>query len=203
MNTVNRAKDVLTVALSVSPILKEFIVATNNKSDIITPQKKDFLWMLVKQHLIVDPEGWKPYNTSDNDSKIYIQLLNCRGHKTMTNQRNKSSNAPGRTKSQEMYIDTTFRYTLSKTGEKVIRDFLSKNFKETFHTFMLASLMANKGESSMSIIRRFLVSFDIPEDFITIDMLKKTWQRSMKSAWHRSRQKQFLDYGDMYCAAVH
>lgn len=203
MSKVNKSQR-MTVVLPVPAILREYIISTNG-SNVITPQSRDMIWLLVKQHLIVDDGEFKRLTPEEEKKVVYIELLNCRGHKTMTFQSNQNQ-YPKKTritkKYNEIYIDTCFRYKLSPTGERVIADFMYRRFKECFHTFIAAQKMANPKKSTSKIIRDFLDMYQIDDNAINEAMLKKSWIRDWRFKYLQSRQKKLLDFGITYCASV-
>lgn len=202
MPKVNKSQRI-TVSLPVSPLLREYIISTNG-SNIITPGKRDMLWLLIKQHLIVDDAPFQRLTPDEESRVVYLELLNCRGHKTMTFQSNQNlyPRKTRITKHNEIYIDTMFRYKLSDTGKRVIADFMYRRFKEVFHTFIAAQKMADPRKKTSCIIRDFLTIYQIDDNAITESMLSKSWIRDWRFKYLQSRQKKLLDYGITYCASV-
>lgn len=203
MPKVNNSKR-MTVALPVPDILREYIISTNGGA-IITPGKRDMIWLLVKQHLIVEDGEFRRLTPEEEKQIVYIELLDCHSTKTMSLQPNQNRFVGKKRiekRSHEVYIDPMFRYQLSATGKKVIADFMYRQFKETFHTFMAAQKMANRKKPTLQIIRDFLTLYQIDDNVIQESMLSKSWRRDWRYAFLKSRQKKLLDYGETYCAAV-
>lgn len=203
MPKVNNPKR-MTVSLPVPAILREYIISTNG-STVITPSKFDMMWLLVKQHLVVEDGEYKRMTPEEEEKVVFIELLNCHGHKTMTYQANQNKYPGNRRisrKKNEVYIDPLFRYKLSPTGERIIADFMYRRFKECFHTFMAAQKMANPKRPTLQVIRDFLDLYQIDDNVIKESMLAKSWRRDWRYSWLKSRQKKLLDYGVTYCASI-
>jgi len=65
----------LTVPVKVHPTVREFILSTNG-SDLVVPQKNDWLWFILKQHLDVPPNDYV-FRQIEEGSFINISLLNA------------------------------------------------------------------------------------------------------------------------------
>ena len=75
-------------------------------------------------------------------------------------------------------INTLFRCFLSKEGNSEIANELRKRFKNSFHTFVLASLIANPDLQQKEAIENFIEHFHLTNNKVTYEMLKKSWDRS-------------------------
>ena len=153
------------VAVSVSPIIREYIIDVNNGSDIITPKRGDLLWGLTKQYLETAP--MQPV-AKDNDAHyIYIELLDCHSTKSYNQQAGCS-----------IYMNTLFRWNLSETGQNKVHSVLKKNFKAIMHTFIMGQLSANPEMQQREAMEEFCTMFNLSMQNITPDMIKKSWDRS-------------------------
>ncbi|MEG1617378.1 MAG: hypothetical protein RR202_10490 [Bacteroidales bacterium] len=184
------------VPLIVPAILKEFIMSTN-KSAVITPKKRDFLWLLVKQHLVTSSDPDLAPAPKDGQDVIWIELLNVRNRRMCSY--TPSKNDPS---VDYLHVDTLFRNNLSVTGQKVIAAHLYKVFKENFHNFMAASLIANPNQSYSAVIRSFMDMYEIDQVAIKETMLMKSWQRDWRYKWLRSPQRAMLDTGLPCCSLI-
>ena len=52
--------DIQTASVKVLPCLREYILSVNDGSDIITPGRESKLWGIVKMHLDLVPDDYRP-----------------------------------------------------------------------------------------------------------------------------------------------
>lgn len=192
MGKIDRFK----VPVIVPAILKEFIQSTH-KSIIITPKKRDFLWLLVKQHLVTGADPEVAPIPGPDEAVIYIELLSTRSRRIC-------SHTPSKYNPVQdcVHVDTLFRNYLSKTGQNVIASHLYKVFKESFHNFMAASLIANPNQSYSAVIRSYLDMYEIDQVAINESMLMKSWQRDWRYKWLNSPQRNMVVTGLPCCSVI-
>jgi hypothetical protein len=152
------------VAVRVHPIIREFLIDTTGK-DTIFPEKGDLYWGILAQNLETPPNDY--IEPIDTDNYIYIELPNIHGHKYFCNQKKKS-----------IYIDTLFRWYLSKEGQNKVNSILRKNFKNSFHCFVQGAVVCNPDLQQKEAIEMFCDTYNLSMDKITPDMLFKSWNRS-------------------------
>lgn len=178
----------MTVDVKVHPTIKEFILNTNNGSDTLQPQKHDWLWLLLKQHLDTAPDELF-IDREENPSYIKIELLD-----TCKKCYSKNPNRGNKDVSGDPHyirINTLFRWYLSPTGQESIAKHFRNQFKEYFHNFVYASLLANPRLEQKQAIHLFCDDHDITFNAISEDMLTKSWQRS-------AQRKKFKE-GTAFC----
>lgn len=165
-----------TVPVKVHPTIREFVISTNG-SDLLQPQKDDWLWFILKQNLDVPPSDFV-FTEIEKGSYINISLLNAHGEKVDV--RNKSKRLVGNKKKDpyNIYLNTLFRWYLPDKGQNRIAKHLRNVFKECFHNFVQGALVSNPQSKQREIIFNFCEFYDIGYNEISIDMLIKSWQRS-------------------------
>ncbi len=73
-------------------------------------------------------------------------------------------------------INPLFRNYLSPSQQHKVRRELNRLFKIRAHTFILGMCMA--GQRQSDAIRSFFTLYNIPENHINYEMIKKSWDRS-------------------------
>lgn len=161
----------LYVDVKVHPTVREFIICTNNGSDTLIPNKGDWLWLLLKQHLCLSDGNYEPITEEEQKNYIKIQLLDA--HNSIIY--NSTMSDSGKEK-RGMHLNILFRNYLSEKGQNIIANHLRKQFKACFHNFMHGAVTA--GMQHKDAIDQFCVTYNLSLNEITEDMLKKSWQRS-------------------------
>lgn len=159
-------EDWMCVNIRVGKVLREYIVATRG-TDLLVPAKYSVLWGILKQHLVTSPVGYTCIPEDRKGEYIRIALRNTHAAACY--------NIPSR---KTMHINTLFRSYLDTTGENVVRNFLNREFKKTFHDYMTGSLANNPDMKIVEAIEEFCHDHGItPDKVITIEMLRKDWYR--------------------------
>lgn len=153
----------LDVEISVSPIIKEWIVSTYG-SDTIQCGQDDFLSNKIKYLLTLVPKDYKP-NRIEKENRITIQLINFEIGSTSSSFR-KQINA--------------YQNYLTPTVERLIEKEFARNFKSTFHSFVFGYVVSNSNAvgSQKEGIETFCAAYGLSLDKINYEMLKKSWDRS-------------------------
>ena len=159
------------VTIRVHPTIREFIIDTNG-SDLIVPNKDDLLWKITKTNLTTWQEDSARIN--EGDSTIRIALLDCHGHKSFSFSTGKYNGD----RSNYIYQNPMFRTYITDHGMIDISKELRKRFKDAFHTFVMGALMGNPKLKQKDAFILFIEKFNLSENEITFDMLKKSWDRS-------------------------
>lgn len=157
-------KDNMIIDVRVNSAVREFIISTKG-SDIIVPEKRDWIWLLLKQKLIPAPIG----ATQDipEEELIRVSLLDASGSKVYAQDVDRT-----------IYMNTLFRFWLDKKGQYSIARHLNTQFKECFHNFMAGAIFTNPAIKQKDAVDDFCECYNISYDKITFDMLFKSWQRS-------------------------
>ena len=152
----------MTVSVAVHPTIREFILDTNG-SDTLVPDKSDLLWKLVKANLTT----YQPDKNDDIKPCIQIELLQTGFHKSYNN-------------GSMLYISTMYHCYLTEKGQNEIAKELRSRFKNTFHTFVMGALVGNPDLKQKEAFILFINKFNLSENCITYEMLKKSWDRSLQ-----------------------
>lgn len=168
------------VFVKVNPGLRDFILFTNNGSDLLIPKKGDWMWLAIKQQLVTRSESSE---VKQSDSYIRIKLLDSHGKSYVQSPKivyDKSYNRIKPDYAHFIRINTSYRCYLSEKGHSVISRLLNRQFKFHFHTFMFAYLSANPKIEQKQAMLIYRDKFNISESKITEDMLMKSWNRSQE-----------------------
>ncbi len=152
------------VAVRVHPTIREFIIDTNG-SDLIVPGKHDLLWKKVKANLVTYSEQ-NAIKENPEDSYIYIELLDMHSTKQFTKDKG------------YINMNPMYRCFLSKKGQSLVAAELRKRFKDSFHTFVMGALVGNPNLQQKEAFELFIEKFNLTQNKVTFDMLKKSWDRS-------------------------
>ena len=159
------------VVIRVHPTIREFIIDTNG-SDLIVPNKDDLLWKITKANLTTWYED--SGKTADGDCTIRIALLDSHSEKVFTNfagkYRGKYSNY--------IHMNSMYRTYITEQGMNDIARELRMRFKDAFHTFVMGALVGNPKLKQKDAFTLFIDKFNLSENEITFEMLKKSWDRS-------------------------
>lgn len=164
--TYTQLMDRMKIKVKVHPTVYEFIKDSTG-TDTIEPKKEDLIWGILKQHLDTCPPDTEVAEEEEESCFIYIELLDASHHKCY-------NNSAGRA----IKIDTMFRWYLSDKGQNKINNVLRKNFKMIMHTFIMAQLISNPDLEQKDAFDEFCRFFNLSMNRISIDMIKKSWDRS-------------------------
>lgn len=159
---LNRTK---TVSVDVSPSLRAYILAVNNGSDIIRPNRESRLWGLIKMHLVTIPEDYKPQPIDGAPNCIRVAIYTTKRQEYNRNAR------------RVIYQNGLFRDYLAPAGQRVVADYLTRHLKHTFRSYMGGALGGNSELSIHDAIHQFCQLYNIDMDTITYEMLRKDWFR--------------------------
>lgn len=165
-----------TVPVKVHPTVREFIISTNG-SDLITPQKDDWLWFILKQHLDVPPNDFV-FTEIEKGAYINVSLLNAHGMKVQVRNKSKRLAKVKGADPYNIFLDTMFRWYISDEAQNQIAKHLRNAFKECFHNFVQGALANNSSLEQKEAILKFCDFYKIEFNDISEDMLIKSWQRS-------------------------
>ena len=168
------------IYIKVHPALRDFVLFTNNGSDLLIPKRNDLIWMAIKQQLVTKAESC---TIKDTDSLIRIRMFDTHKHLYMQypKKRGERSGVSGRSEDMHLvWVDTCHRCYLSERGNNVISRMLSKQFKHHFLTFMFTYLTANPKIEQKKVMLFYCEKFNISDSKITEEMLMKSWNRSQE-----------------------
>lgn len=168
-------KEIITVDVKVHPTVREFIVNTNNGSDLLEPGKESQLWQIVKFNLQLRPRRWQPVPDNERYMYVRVKLLNSRGTKSY------SIDAIS-----TQYIDTYYRNYLDDNGQAVVAKHLKAHLKECVHNFVHGALLANPDKRIIDVIELFCVEYDLAMNALNEEYLLRSWQRSKQRRLFKS-----------------
>lgn len=158
----------MTVQVKVNPALREYILCTNGGSDIIFPDYKESLWVMLKSRLSLVPSDYKPVPPGPVDGCIRVAL-------PTNNHLDPAFNIHA---CRVIEANPLFRCYLSDEDQSAIEKFLMKGFKKTFRDFMTGAITASCGKASITMaIDKFVELYNLPMEAITYEMLRKDWYR--------------------------
>lgn len=156
------------VDVKVGAFLKKWVVNTYG-TDYIRLDKDSNLWSIIKMNLELLPNDYT--RIEDRSEYIRFQLL----HNSSDTRAYDS--ATGKVYQPNML----YRCCISKKGEHIIKRFLDKQFKNTFHNYMKGALNNNDDLAITDAITEFLCDSCQPDfDRKTISTLTKDWYRYRK-----------------------
>lgn len=176
--------EVLTIDVRVGKILKEYILCTTG-GDTLTPDKDSILWGLVKQYLCTYTEE-KEANSAE---LAKIRAQKSAEHKDMSTDdkseyvkiafRKYANNVKAycREENKTMTVNTFYRCYMTQSAQTTIRKYLYKEFKKTFLDYMRGALSNNCDMKVIEAIEEFCHDHKLTLDFISYEMLRKTWYR--------------------------
>lgn len=166
------------VDIKVHPSVREFILCTNG-SPTIVPQKDDWLWLILKQHLTTVAGTVLPVPRDEYDKQyISISLLDTSGTKVQVVNRSRVKRKHKGFDRYNIYMDSLFRCELNERGRNIIAWHLRTQFKECFHNFVQGALAVSPDLEQKQVIFEFCKLYNITMNSISEDMLRKSWQRS-------------------------
>ena len=145
--------DIQTASVKVLPCLREYILSVNDGSDIITPGRESKLWGIVKMHLDLVPDDYRPVPAAGDPDCIRIALF--RSHRRQYNY-------------------------LNPQGQEAVASHLMHTFKLTYRSYMTGALGNSPGLTIRDAIYSFCELYNISMDNITYEMLRKDWFRFRK-----------------------
>ena len=80
-------------------------------------------------------------------------------------------------KHREYRVNTLYRCAISQKGENIIRRFLTKQFKNTFHNYMKGALNNNDALNITEAITEFLTDSNQVVTEKVVSTLSKDWYR--------------------------
>jgi len=166
----------MTVDVKVHPTVREFILDTNG-SALLVPDKYDWLWLKLKQHLDVPPKDYIPPTQEEIDREyIQISLLDASSNQICVHHKNRSNR---KVKDDSMvHINPLFRWYLSTSDQLAISQHLRSQFKECFHNFVQGAVVTNPHLQQKEAIMKFCEFYNLTLNEISEDLLIKSWQRS-------------------------
>lgn len=161
------------IDISVSPIIKEWIVATYG-TDTIQCSKNDFLSRKIKYLLQLNSGKFIRRNI-DPIKLVTIKLINF-------------SIGPS---NNRFTVNVDYRYTLPEEFERIIDDEFYLQFKQVFHSFVLGYCLSTNNSlgSQKEGIELFCETYTITLNKINYEMLKKSWDRSPEKRLINSKIK--------------
>ena len=161
-----------TVDVKVGAFMKQWVTNVYGE-DPIRLDRDSNLWSIIKQHLDLRPKDYKPL--PDKEGYITFILL-----KDSSNTKAYRPSASPYEK-EEYRVHTLFRCILSERGENMVKRFLAKQFKNTFHNYMRGAMNNNPDISITEAITEFLQDSRQPViDNKVISTLSKDWYRYRK-----------------------
>lgn len=153
-----------TVDVKVGKFIRSWVVSTYG-TDIIKLDRDMNLWSIIKQNLELLPNDFEP--VAEKDEYITFVLL-ADGRYTL---------AFDMKKNKEYRVNTLYRCALSQRGENIIRRYLTKQFKHTFHNYMKGALNNNDSLSIAEAITEFLTDSKQEVTETVVSSLSKDWYR--------------------------
>ena len=134
-------------------------------TDGIKLDKDMNLWSIIKQNLDLLPNDYKPLESKEE----YITFVLLADGKDTLAYDQKSN--------REYRVNTLYRCAISQKGENIIRRFLTKQFKNTFHNYMKGALNNNDALSITEAITEFLTDYHQVVTEKEVSTLSKEWYR--------------------------
>lgn len=154
-----------TVDVKVGTFLKQWVVNVYG-SETIKLGKDSNLWSIIKQYLELLPSEYHPLK--EKEEYITFVLLKNGGDTHIYDE----------VKKKEIQPNMLYRCHLSERGCNIIRRFLTKQFKNTFHNYMRGAMNNNADISITEAITEFLQDSCQPViDNKIISTLSKDWYR--------------------------
>lgn len=170
MSKTPKDTDVMTVWVKVNEALREYLMCINGGSDILYPDTTGELWILVKSHLKMVPNDYKPELPQPKPGYIRIALGTSPGGLPVYNIQ----------KCEKIHINYLFRNYLDEDSQRIIEHFLMKNFKTVYRAFMTGAVTTNTDACVKEAIYTFCDVHHLTMNSITYEMLRKDWYRYRK-----------------------
>lgn len=161
------SKEIYATYVKVNPVLREYILATNGGSDIILPDFKGELWIIVKSKLKTIPSDYKPMPPGPVAGHVRIALPTSSSLRPVYNVNTGCV----------LVTNPLFRSYLDAEGQSEVEKFMMKGFKKTFRDFMTGAVTCNSELAIKLAIDRFCETYHLPMEDITYEMLRKDWYR--------------------------
>ncbi len=166
---MGKEDNIMTVDVKVSRPIREYVLSINDGSDLIKPERGSLLWGLIKLHLDLVPETYRPVPPDKRQDYIRIALY-----------RTRSTRSYNVNTGRNMEVNTLFRNYLNEEGQRAVSDHISRGFKQTFRAYMGGALGNNPDLTIHDAVYEFCSDYNISMDSITYDMLRKDWYRFKK-----------------------
>ena len=166
---MGKEDNIMTVDVKVSRPIREYVLSINDGSDLIKPERGSLLWGLIKLHLDLVPETYRPVPPDKRQDYIRIALYRTRSTKSYTVNTGRN-----------MEVNTLFRNYLNEEGQRAVSDHIARGFKQTFRAYMGGALGNNPDLTIHDAVYEFCSDYNISMDSITYDMLRKDWYRFKK-----------------------
>lgn len=165
------------IDISVSPIIKEWIVATHG-TDTVQCSKNDFLSHKIK-YLLQLNSGQFIRRNIDPINRITVKLINF-------------SIGPAECRKT---INVDYRYSLPVEYEQIIEAEFYQQFKQVFHSFVLGYCQSTNNSlgSQKEGIESFCETYSISLNKINYEMLKKSWDRSLEKTLINRKIKRVIN----------
>lgn len=165
------SEDPILVYVSVSPMLRDFIISTRG-TDLIIADDKSPLWVVVKTHLRSIPNDYKPHPMGPEPGQIRIVLPPI------------SSSSPlfSLAAGEKIVCNFLYRNFLDQKGQTAVADQLTKTFKDQYRSFMAGYLAMHSNQQEASQIKEAIDEFCRIhrinlDDKIAYETLRKDWYR--------------------------
>ena len=166
---MGKEDNIMTVDVKVSRPIREYVLSINDGSDLIKPERGSLLWGLIKLHLDLVPETYRPVPPDKRQDYIRIALY-----------RTRSTRSYNVNTGRNMEVNTLFRNYLNEEGQRAVSDHITRGFKQTFRAYMGGALGNNPDLTIHDAVYEFCSDYNISMDSITYDMLRKDWYRFKK-----------------------
>ncbi|MBO8455840.1 MAG: hypothetical protein IAC08_05500 [Bacteroidetes bacterium] len=166
---MGKEDNIMTVDVKVSRPIREYVLSINDGSDLIKPERGSLLWGLIKLHLDLVPETYRPVPPDKRQDYIRIALY-----------RTRSTRSYNVNTGRNMEVNTLFRNYLNEEGQRAVSDHIARGFKQTFRAYMGGALGNNPDLTIHDAVYEFCSDYNISMDSITYDMLRKDWYRFKK-----------------------
>lgn len=166
---MRKEDNIMTVDVKVSRPIREYVLSINDGSDLIKPERGSLLWGLIKLHLDLVPETYRPVPPDKRQDYIRIALY-----------RTRSTRSYNVNTGRNMEVNTLFRNYLNEEGQRAVSDHITRGFKQTFRAYMGGALGNNPDLTIHDAVYEFCSDYNISMDSITYDMLRKDWYRFKK-----------------------
>lgn len=166
---MGKEDNIMTVDVKVNRSIREYVLSINDGSDLIKPERGSLLWGLIKLHLDLVPETYRPVPPDKRQDYIRIALY-----------RTRSTRSYNVNTGRNMEVNTLFRNYLNEEGQRAVSDHIARGFKQTFRAYMGGALGNNPDLTIHDAVYEFCSDYNISMNSITYDMLRKDWYRFKK-----------------------
>lgn len=171
MSRRNPEEEPILVYVSVSQMLRDFIVSTRG-TDLIIADDKGPLWVLVKTHLRHIPNDYQPHTAGPVPGQVRIALPPISASSPIF------SLAAG----AKLVCNFLYRNYLDHKGQVAVAEQLMKTFKDQYRSFMAGYLATHPNQRGASQIKEGIDEFCrihriALDDKIAYETLRKDWYR--------------------------